>query len=212
MEEKKILQSITDTLTGKKIHQLTIRVRSPKPRFRQDVEAVPVSCWRRLLGQKPKEIVRDIEIALTDEDLVRRLDIWPCIVSNQYRIAGNAAMLIDGLYEDHSRNIQFIIQNQPLVVYTVAAAIQNNDQEPDPELIDFISNNFDGEDLYTALLASFDNLGMQAFSNSIVLLKGTVTILSPDQQTSPKDGSELIASHIQELAQRANTSGGPSTT
>ncbi|MNL83089.1 hypothetical protein D3C87_2106450 [compost metagenome] len=47
--------------------------------------------------------------------------------------------------------------------------------------------------MYKALLAAFDNSGMQAFSNSIVLMKGTATIL--ETKTSPKDGSELIASH-----------------
>lgn len=182
MEESRILKSITDTLTGKKVHQITVPVKwVPKKPW-----------WKRLSFRK------------TVIETHRTFDIWPCIVSNQYRIAGNAALLIEGLYDDHSSNIKFINDNQPIVAYIVASAIQNNHLEPDPELIDFISNNFDGEDLYTALQASFDNLGMQAFSSSIVLLKGTVQVLIPEQ-TSPNDGSELIASHTEVSDQHVNT-------
>lgn len=196
MNEKLILKSITDTLTGKKVHEITVRIRVPeKP------PKIKYSLWDRIC-RKPRPIQPVPETH-------RTFEIWPCIVKNQYRIAGNAAMLVDGLHEDHSLNIQFIQDNQPIVVYIVAAAIQNNHLEPEPSLIEFIENNFDGQDLYTVLMASFDNFCMQDFSNSIVLLKGTVTILKPE--TSPNDGSELIASHTAILGLSANISGGHQT-
>lgn len=189
MNERFILKSITDTLTGKKVHEITVKVRvveKPAP--------VRYNLWDKLMG-KPRPI-------LPEPETHRTFEIWPCVVTNQYRIAGNAALLIDGLHEDHSENIKFINSNQPIVAYIVASAIQNNHLEPESSLVEFIENNFDGEDLYTALKASFDNLGMQAFSNSIVLLKGTVEVLKP--KTSPQDGSELIASHTAASDQYAN--------
>ena len=183
MEENQILKTVVDTLTGKKIHTLTVPVKwRPK-----------LPWYKRLIGMRDK-YTQDYQT----------FEIWPCVVNNQYRIAGNAAMLTDGLHQTHSDNIKFIIQNQPIVVYIVAAAIQNNHLEPEQGLIDFIGNNFDKDDLYTALRASFDNLGMEAFSNSIVLLKGTVKILMPEE-TSPKEGSELIASHTPKSEPYANT-------
>lgn len=197
MEEKFILKSITDTLTGKKVHQITVPIRVIDP-----VAPIKHTWWDRVIRRKP--------VPIHPEPITSRyFEIWPCIVKNQYRIAGNAALLIDGLNDNHSDNIQFIQENQRIVAYIVAAAIQNNKFEPEPELIEFIEDNFDGEDLYTALRASFDNLGMQAFSNSIVLLKGTVTVLN--QKTSPKDGSELIASHTAASDQSVSTSDGHQT-
>ncbi len=123
-----------------------------------------------------------------------------------YRVAGNAVLLVDKMYEDHADNFQFVNDNLPLITYIVAAAIQNNHLEPEPELIEFIENNVDGEDLYTMLLAAFNNSCMKDFSNSIVLMRGTVTILTP--KASPKDGSELIASLTAVSDQYASTSDG----
>lgn len=189
IEERDILKSVTDTLTGKQIFKITVPVRW----------SAKVTWWGRIVKRRMQK------------ETHRTFEIWPCVVANQYRIAGNAALLADQLFDNHSDNIQFINDNQPLIVYIVAAAIQNNHLEPSPELVEFITNNFDHGELYTALRAAFSNLGMQSFSNSIALLKGTVKILRPEE-ASPKDGSELIASHIQTLAQSANTSGGVSGT
>ncbi|MEJ2905094.1 hypothetical protein WAE58_21795 [Pedobacter panaciterrae] len=187
--ENFIFKTISDTLTGKKIHQITVKIRMPeKPK------PIKYSLWDWIM-RKPRPIQPEPE-------LFRTFEIWPCITRNQYRIAGNAALLIDGLSDIHSDNIKFIEENQPIIAYIVAAAIQNNKYEPEPELIQFIEENFDGDDLYTALRASFDNFCMQAFSNSIVLLKGTVAILKPE--TNPKDGSELIASHTETSGQYAS--------
>lgn len=190
MQEREILKSVTDTLTGKRIFEITVPVKwLPKPQ------------WWNLIFRKRKPA-----------PAYRTFEIWPCVVANQYRIAGNAALLTEQLSDNHSDNIQLIMDNQPLVVYIVASAIQNNHLEPDEELVQFITNNFDHEDLYTSLRAAFSNMGMQSFSNSIALLKGTVKILKPDQEASPADGKELIASHIQTLVQSANTSDGLSGT
>ena len=194
--ESFIFKTISDTLTGKKIHQITVKIRVPEMPI-----PIKYTLWDWIMRRE-----RPIQ---PEPELYRTFDIWPCVVRNQYRIAGNAAMLLDGLSDVHSENIKFINDNQPIVAYVVAAAIQNNKFEPEPELVEFIEDNFDGEDLYIALRASFDNFGMQAFSNSIVLLKGTVTILKPE--TNPTDGSELIASHTETSGQFASILGGLQT-
>lgn len=196
MNENFILKSVTDTLTGKKIHEITVRIRVPE---KVTVAKRSLLDWL-LCRPKPAPVQPETH---------RTFEIWPCVVKNQYRIAGNAAMLIDGLHDDHSENIKFLQENQPIVAYIVAAAIQNNHMEPEPSLIEFIENNFDGEDLYTALRASFDNYCMQSFSNSIVLLKGTVTVLKP--KASPNDGIELIAFPTATSDQYASTSVGLQT-
>lgn len=203
MEEREILKSVTDTLTGKRIFEITVPVKWRPKYVAPPLPKYTLLDWilRRKRPQPEPEPAQETH---------RTFEMWPCVVANQYRIAGNAALLTDQMSDNHSDNIQLIIDNQPLVVYIVASAIQNNHLEPDPELVEFITNNFDHEDLYTSLRAAFSNMGMQSFSNSIALLKGTVKILKPDQEASPVDGKELIASHIQTLVQSANTSDGQS--
>lgn len=195
MEDKFILKSITDTLTGKKVHQFTVPIRVPEP-----VVPVRYTIWDRLLCRQ-----RPIEV---QPETSRTFEIWPCIVRNMYRVAGNAALLVDSLHDDHSENIKLVNENMPIVAYIVASAIQNNKFEPAPELVEFLEDNMDADDMYKALQAAFDNAGMQSFSNSIVLMKGTETILKT--KTSPNDGSELIASHTATSDQSVNTSDGQS--
>jgi hypothetical protein len=179
MEDKYILKSVTDALTGKVLHKITVPVKwLPPPKT--------ISWWRKIIQ---KSVIK------LPVETHRTFEIWPCVVGNQYRIAGHASLL-KALTDDHRDNIALICENQPIVVYIVASAIQNNHLEPDQELIEFIQNNFDKDDLYTALKASFSNLGMESFSSSISLLKGTAAILTPTE-LSPKEGSELIASHIE---------------
>ncbi|SMC53280.1 hypothetical protein [Pedobacter nyackensis] len=194
MEEKFILKSITDTLTGKKVHQITVPIRVV------DQPTYIRSFWDKVLFRKG---------IMVEPETSRTFEIWPCVVKNMYRVAGNAALLVDSLHDDHSENIKLVNDNMPIVAHIVAAAIQNNKFEPAPELIEFLEDNIDADDMYTALQAAFDNAGMQSFSNSIVLMKGTETILKT--KASPNDGSELIASHIATLDQSANTLDGLQT-
>ncbi|WP_285011195.1 hypothetical protein [Pedobacter faecalis] len=183
MEESKIFDLVTQTLNRYKVHTLQVRLsKSPAP----TVEVLPQKWWERLIGRRP----RTIEIPPSEQDMVRKLEIWPARVSTQYRVAALSDKLVKTaeLEEELSGNFRFVNANQPLIVEIVATAIQNDGKEPDPELIAFIEENVFGEDLYTALRAVFDNYGMQSFTNSIVLMKGTVKILKP--KTSPTDGTE----------------------
>jgi hypothetical protein len=193
MEDKFILKSITDTLTGKKVHEFTVPIRVP------GTATYIRSFWDKVLFRKGD---------LVKPETSRTFEIWPCVVKNMYRVAGNSALLADNLHDDHSENIKLVNDNMPIIAYIVASAIQNNKFEPAPELVEFLEDNMDAEDMYKALQAAFDNAGMQSFSNSIVLMKGTETILKI--KTSPNDGSELIASHIATSDQSANTLDGPS--
>lgn len=180
MEEINILTSIVDTLTGKPVYRLTIPIK-----WLPDPPKVKRSLWD-WLTRKPMPVLPDLET-------YRTLEFWPCVVGNQYRVAGRAVLLPKEIFEDQSYNIDLIREHQPNIVYMVAAALQNNHLEPDPELITFIERNLDGIDLINTLIASFQALNMQSFTNSIVLMKGAVSILKP--KASPNDGSELIASH-----------------
>jgi len=180
MQEQDILKAITDTLIEKQVFTLTVPIKEPLP--------------------EPKRTVLDKVFRRHNQavELERAFTITPCIVGNMYRIAGRAANLPAEIMDGSLAGSMLPIINNHLsdMVYIVAAGIQNTKREPDAELIQFIEDNFEAEDLYKALLPILENLGMQSFLNSIALAKGTVKILKPN--ASPQDGSELIASHIQE--------------
>ncbi|NII81750.1 MULTISPECIES: hypothetical protein [unclassified Pedobacter] len=180
MEEKDILQNITDTLIEKSVYTLKVPIKHPMP--------VPKRAIIDKILRKP----------IVVPETVREFNITPCIVGNMYRIAGRAVKLPGEILEGSMAGSLLPIINEHLsdLVYIVAAGIQNTKFEPEPDLIEFIEDNFEAEDLYQALLPILENLGMQSFLNSIALAKGTVKILKPN--VSPIDGSELIASHTLE--------------
>ncbi|WP_124558696.1 hypothetical protein [Pedobacter sp. KBW01] len=180
MEEKEILQNIADTLIEKSVYTLKVPIKEPLPATKRTL------------------IDKVLRRPIVQPETVREFKINPCLVGNMYRIAGRAVKLPDEILESSMAASLLPIINEHLsdLVYIVAAGIQNTKREPDPELIEFIEDNFEAEDLYEALLPILENLGMQSFLNSIALAKGTVKILKPN--VSPIDGSELIASHIQE--------------
>lgn len=212
MEQNFILQSIADTFTGKPLHKLTIPVKNVQPPKKIIVSAAQPIIVKRTIWDKifrrpiaPQSYTEEI-VRYEDAETSRTYEIKPCVVANMYRVAGRASQLPKALYSHKSDNLKFIPEHMPTIAYIVAAAIQNNHLEPDQELIQFIELNLDADEMYEALKAVFSSLRMDSFTNSIVLMTGTVGIL--DQQTSPADGSELIASLIQTSDQLANTSGG----
>jgi len=176
MEERHILKEIANTITDAPLHTMVIPIRSAPKRL----------IWQRVFDF----IVRK------SKETHRILTFYPSVVANQYRIAGEAALLPESIYAEHGMNISFIPEHQKRIVYMVAASIQNNHLEPDPELIKFIERNMTGDQLLEALVASYQTLNMEAFTNTIVLMNGRVAILKPTE-TSPKEGSELIASHTE---------------
>ncbi|AMR34132.1 hypothetical protein A0256_23120 [Mucilaginibacter sp. PAMC 26640] len=175
MQDNQLFKSVADTFTDKPIYEINVPIRNlpaPKPR----------SIWDRLL-RRP---------VAAEPETHRILTFYPCVVANQYRIAGECALLPTEIYEDQSMNIALVLAHQPRIVYIVASAIQNNHLEPDSALIQFIECNMTGEQLQNCLMASFQALNMEAFTNTIILMRPMVNILM-----SPEDGSESIASHIE---------------
>lgn len=186
-DDNKIISGAIDSLTGKLLLTLNIPVRwLPK-----------VPWWRRLFKKVKEENFRTYEI-------------WPCVVANQYRIIGKALSLPNEVYSDANLLFPIFEQHQRTMVYIIAAAIQNNHLEPEKELITFLERNLPGEDILTALQASLQQVNMQSFFDSIVLMNGLVKIVSPETKSSPLDGSELIASHTPKSQEYVSTSDGPS--
>lgn len=181
LQEENILSAVTETLTDKPRYKITIPVTWFPDLPKQTI-------WDKILRRPlPREPEKE-----------RTFVIYPCKVCNMYRIAGVASRLPNEIKGGTQSEVYLPLINEYIddVVYVIAAGIQNNHLEPDPELIQFIERNFDGIDLYNCLQPVLENVNMESFFNSIVLIKGTVKILQPkEEKTSPRDGSELIASH-----------------
>lgn len=106
------------------------------------------------------------------------------------RVAGRASLLPDELKEGSMVGAVMPLVHAHIedVVYIIAVGIQNSKREPDEDLLRFINDNFDAEDIYSTLFPVLENVGLQSFMNSIALAKGTVKILEPS--ASPIDGRE----------------------
>ncbi|MEO6522248.1 MAG: hypothetical protein ABIN91_11260 [Mucilaginibacter sp.] len=173
MEDKQILKAVADTFAGSKpLYEMVVPVRwlpmVPEPVFPK----------RTFLDRL---LMRPIPPPAPAPETHRTLIFYPCVVANQYRIAGECALLPDAIFNDDSMNISLIPEHQKRIVYIVASAIQNNHLEPDPELMLFIERNLTGEQLRDALVASFQSLNMEAFTDTIVLMRPMVKILKPEE-------------------------------
>ncbi|WP_114937578.1 hypothetical protein [Mucilaginibacter endophyticus] len=175
IEENNIISGAVDTLTGKLLYKFTVKVRH--------IEAMkikPPTLWDRIRG-----INGEVEAL---PELERSFEIWPCVAVNQYRIAGVAVTLPSELFENSTDMLAFVPEHLPKMIYIIAAAVQNDYREPDPELIQFFERNLDNIDIVQILSASLQAANMQSFLTSIVLMNGVAKILKP--KTSPADGSE----------------------
>jgi hypothetical protein len=181
MEDKLIIKSVTEALTGKQLYEFTVKVKFVEP----VPEPTPLSFLDRIRGkQQPAPVQPETE---------RHFTIYPCVAVNQYRIAGMAVTLPTDLFEDQTLMLSYVPEHLQSMIYIIAAAIQNNYKEPAPELITFLERNLDNIDIASLLMASLQATNMQSFMTSIVLMNGMAKILMPE--TSPLDGSGLIASH-----------------
>jgi hypothetical protein len=175
IEENNIISAAVDTLTGKMLYKFTVKVRH--------VEAPPipkVRFWDKIQGKKP--------VPPPAPETERSFEICPCVAINQYRIAGVAVTLPSELFENATDMLAMVPEHLPKMIYIIAAAIQNNHLDPDPELIKFLERNLDNTDIVQILGASLQASNMQSFLTSIVLMNGVAKILKP--KTSPLDGSE----------------------
>ncbi len=175
MEDNQIISGVVDALTGKMIYEFTINVKHIEPVIQ------PKQKWVDKLLRKPLPIADEPETQ-------RSFQIWPCVVVNQYRIAGAAVTLPIDLFDDETKMLGYVNEHLPKMVYIIAAAVQNDYREPDQELITFFERNLDNTDIIQLLAASLQATNMQSFLTSIVLMNGTAKILKPE--TSPIDGSE----------------------
>lgn len=174
MNDTQIVQGVVDALTSKLLYEFKVKVKHVEP-----VIQPKRSLWDRI-SRKPVERIQP--------ETERSFKIWPCVAINQYRIAGKALSLPDELFDDDTKTLSLVPEHLPTIIYIIAAAVQNNYLEPDPELITFFERNLDNPDIVQILAASLQAANMQDFSTSIVLMNGMATIVKP--KTSPQDGRE----------------------
>ncbi|WP_316743865.1 hypothetical protein [Pedobacter antarcticus] len=178
MQNNKIIQGAVGAMIEKARYILTVRIENPAP-----TKPVKRTFLDRIL-QRP---VDSPEI-----ETERKLVFKPCKMANMYRIASAALDLPDGILKGDLTSAILPLLKEPghieKIAYVIAAGVQNNHLEPEQELIQFILNNLDEQEMFDCLYQTLGNLGMQSFLNSIVLVRGTVNILEP--KTSPADGRE----------------------
>jgi hypothetical protein len=186
MEGKEIIRGVVDALTGKMTYQFTVPLRVIEPVIQPEPIIPPKqSLWDRMKGIPKPEIVYP---ELIEPEKERSFTIYQSVVINQYRIAGKALSFPNDLFEEEEKMLAYVPQHLPTMCYIIAAAVQNNYKEPDPELIKFFEYNLDNVDILQILVASLQAANMQAFLTSIVLMNGMAKILEP--KASPQDGSE----------------------
>jgi hypothetical protein len=186
--EDKIISASVDTFLEKAKYTLTVPLLEPITHYR---EQEPIykeqSVWDKLL-RKPKEVIpHDPEIDWIETE--RSFTIYPCKAANMARIARAALTMPTEIQGDTKAEayLPLIDTCMDTVLYVVAAGIQNNQHEPDPELIQFLRNNCDAIDLLHAAYYVMENVNMESFSNTTVLIRGAISII---KKTGPIDRSE----------------------
>lgn len=164
-QEDQIISASVDTFLEKAKYTFTVAITEPKRTLWESIRRKPLQTERTFT-------------------------IYPCKAANMARIAGMALKLPSELDGGSQAEVYLplIASHLEDVLYTVAAGIQNNKHEPDPALIAFLRDNADGIDLYKATHFTLENVNMESFFNTIVLIKGSVTIIK--KETSPVDRSE----------------------
>ena len=166
MEEAEILKRVADLTIGRKLRDLVIPIRyyTRKEKF--------------------------INWVTRNKKKYRVFELYPSVTGNMIRIADKAMLLPDELIGNslYELAIPLISKYGDHIVYIVAAGIQNNKLEPSRQLLAFVRDNFTSELLYDALYPILEGAGMQAFTSSTILIKGTDSILKP--RIDPIDGSE----------------------
>lgn len=162
--EDKIISASIDTFLEKAKYTLTVPLLSPK-RTLWD--------WIR---RKPIETERSFTI-------------YPCKAANMARIAHAALTMPTEIIADTKAEAYLPLINECMdtVLYVVAAGIQNNQHEPEQSLIDFLKINCDAIDLLHAAYYVMENVNMESFSNTTVLIRGAISII---KKTGPIDRSE----------------------
>lgn len=148
------LQLTADTVTNKPLKEWTVKVKEYN--------------WLDKLLKKPTE---------------RHFIINRCTVRNMVRCSGVAEKLPE--LKEQTGNLMWVVfplikNHMADVVYLIACGIQNNHKEPKKELINFIYDNFEDDDLYDCAVTILGNIGLQSFYETTSLIKGTSVVLAPD--------------------------------
>lgn len=163
-EERKILSQVADSITEK---PSTINVDVKPSNF--------FEAW--LIKRKIKPSKRVFEIK-------------PQRVVNVYRIAGRVVKLdVDGIFANTDR-IGSLMRTMAVhgedIFYIVAAAIQNDSNEPSKKMINIVKNEFEMQDILTVMQIAVSNYNITAFLSSIALMTGMDALsLNPNQEASP---------------------------
>lgn len=186
--EDKIISASVDTFLEKAKYTLTVPLLEPITHYKEQIPIYKEQNWFERLTRKPKEVIeQDPEIDWIETE--RSFTIYPCKAANMARIARTALTLpleIEGYYKSDTI-LPLIDQHLDTVLYVVAAGIQNNQHEPDPQLIEFLRINCDAIDLLHAAYYVMENVNMESFSNTTVLIRGAISII---KKTGPIDRSE----------------------
>ncbi|MBF9252487.1 hypothetical protein I2I11_04205 [Pontibacter sp. 172403-2] len=170
MQEEEIIKGVAETITEKPKLTVTIDVKR--------------RTWLDRLLRRPK---------------ARVFVVKPTTVATMLIISGHAGLMDSGLLQaalQSEKNripamLAAIHANLKDVIFGVATIIQNNGEEPAAKLLQWLSKNTDALDLAEIIVPVLGSTYMQVFLNSIVLVKGTESILKP--KTSPGEQGEMIA-------------------
>lgn len=172
-EEKEILKKVSETVTE-------------KPLLTFDVDIKPTGDFKKLHQWLIDRKLRPSK---------RYFIIKPQRVGNVYRIAGRAVSFnVDGLIDDKGNIpdeldkvgvlIKLMVDYGQDIFYIVAAAIQNDDQEPSEALIKIVRNEFEMLDLLKVLRVAVGNYNITAFIHTIALITGVDALKTKVSPTS----------------------------
>ncbi|TXK52391.1 hypothetical protein FVR03_01355 [Pontibacter qinzhouensis] len=171
MVDKQLLSQVAATVTEKPIVEVTITVKKR-------------SFWDKLFRRPDK----------------RLFEVKPTTVSSMYLMGERSILWDEKLFallgsDDPANNIAnalaVINANLEDVMYACAVVIQNDGKPPKKTLLKWLEDNTDALDLASIIVPLLGSTHMQAFLNSIVLVKGTGEVLKP--KTSLKETGEMIA-------------------
>lgn len=66
------------------------------------------------------------------------------------------------------------------IIYVIACAIQNNQNEPTAKLISILRNNLDHDDMIEAYNVSIAQMGLDSFIQCFIIIRGAGKVLNPD--------------------------------
>ena len=90
-------------------------------------------------------------------------------------------------------------KNQGIVLEIVGASIQNNGKRASARLVKFLERNLNPEMLKKMVAISIRQLRLEAFLNSLILIKGTASILQIPDDVEP--GKQVLASQNDDHAE-----------